>query len=49
MSYYEKAKTLFRMIEEGKLLDALDKYYHKDVLIIADDIKASSTALLIVE
>ena len=25
------------MIEEGKLLDALDKYYHSDVKIIADD------------
>jgi len=37
MSYYKKAKALFRMIEEGKLLDALDKYYHEDILIIADD------------
>ncbi len=37
MSYYDKAKDLFKMIEEGKLLDALDKYYHNNVLIIADD------------
>lgn len=37
MSYYKKAKELFRMIEEGKLLDALDKYYHESVIIIADD------------
>jgi len=37
MTYYEKAKALFRMIEEGKLLDALDKYYHEQVMIIADD------------
>ena len=25
------------MIEEGKLLDALDEYYHENVIIIADD------------
>lgn len=37
MTYYQRAKELFKMIEEGKLLDALDKYYHDDVLIIADD------------
>jgi len=37
MSYYQKAKELFKMIEQGKILDALDKCYHKDVVIIADD------------
>ena len=37
MSYYQKAQTLFKMIEEGKLLEALDKFYHKNVVIIADD------------
>lgn len=37
MTYYEKAQDLFKMVEEGKLLDVLDKYYHKDVKIIADD------------
>ncbi len=37
MTYYQKAKELFKMIEEGKLLEALDKYYHEDVIIIADD------------
>ena len=37
MRYFQKAKDLFKMIEEGKLLDALDKYYHKDVVIISDD------------
>jgi len=37
MTYYQKSKDLFRMIEEGKLLDALDKYYHEDVVIISDD------------
>ena len=25
------------MVEEGKLIDILDKYYHDDVKIIADD------------
>ena len=37
MKYYQKAKELFKMIEEGKLLEALDKYYHENVVIIADD------------
>lgn len=37
MTYYQKAKDLFRMIEEGKLLEALDIYYHEDVTIITDD------------
>lgn len=37
MTYYQRAKELFKMIEEGKLLEALDKFYHKDVLIIAND------------
>ena len=37
MTYYQRARDLFKMIEEGKLLDALDKFYHEDVIIIADD------------
>ena len=37
MTYYEKAKKLFKMIEEGKLLDVLDKYYHTNVEIVSDD------------
>jgi len=37
MTYYQRAKELFKMIEEGKLLEALDNYYHEDVDIIADD------------
>ena len=37
MTYYQKAKEIFAMIEEGKLIEAIDKYYHKDVKIIADD------------
>ncbi|MBI9053179.1 MAG: nuclear transport factor 2 family protein [Bacteroidales bacterium] len=37
MTYYQKSKDLFKMIEEGKLLDALDLYYHQNVVIISDD------------
>lgn len=39
MTYYQKAEDLFRMVEEGKILEVLDKYYHKDVIIITDDKK----------
>ncbi len=37
MTYYQRAKTLFKMIEEGKLLEALDKYYSEKVIIITDE------------
>jgi hypothetical protein len=37
MTYYQRSKELFKMIEEGKLLDALDKYYHTNVEIVSDD------------
>jgi len=37
MTYNQRAKDLFKMIEEGKLLEALDKYYDDNVTIIADD------------
>ncbi|MDA3953332.1 MAG: hypothetical protein PF485_06775 [Bacteroidales bacterium] len=39
MTYYEKVQDLFKMVEEGKILEVLDKYYHKDVIIITDDNK----------
>jgi len=40
MSYFNKAKELFRMIENGKMLDAFDLFYHPDVVVIqADGIK----------
>ena len=42
MTYYQKAKQLFRMIEEGKLIDALDQYYHENVKIIANNGKTRS-------
>jgi hypothetical protein len=31
MNYYDKAKDIYDMLAQGKLLDAFDKYYHKDV------------------
>ena len=37
MTYYQRAKDLFKMIEEGKLLEALDNYYHVNVIIINDE------------
>ena len=37
MTYYQRARDLFKMIEEGKLIESLDIYYHDDVSIITDD------------
>lgn len=37
MTYYKKAQDLFKMVEEGKLLEVLDKYYHEDIKVISDD------------
>ncbi|MEM7104409.1 MAG: nuclear transport factor 2 family protein [Bacteroidota bacterium] len=34
MSYLEKAKDLYRMIGEGNMLDAFEKYYHEDVVMV---------------
>jgi ketosteroid isomerase-like protein len=34
MSYYDKAKDMYDMMSNGKLLDAFDKYYHKDVVMM---------------
>lgn len=34
MSYLEKAQDLYEMITEGKMLEAFDKYYHEDVVMI---------------
>jgi ketosteroid isomerase-like protein len=34
MSYYAKAKDLYTMMEQGKLLDAFEKYYSKDVVMV---------------
>jgi hypothetical protein len=37
MSYLLKATELFQMIENGKMLEALDKFYHPDLHIIRAD------------
>lgn len=34
MSYYDKAKNVYDMLAQGKMLDAFDKYYHKDIVMI---------------
>jgi ketosteroid isomerase-like protein len=34
MSYYDKAKDIYDMLAKGKLLDAFEKYYHKDVVMV---------------
>ena len=34
MSYYDKAKDIYDMLAHRKMLDAFDKYYHKDVVVV---------------
>ena len=34
MSYYDKAKDIYDMMAQGKMLDAFNKYYHKDVVMV---------------
>ena len=34
MSYFDKAKDIYDMSSQGKLLDAFEKYYHDDVVMI---------------
>jgi len=33
MTYLEKAKDIYRMVSEGKLLEAFDKYYAENVIM----------------
>jgi hypothetical protein len=33
MSYQENARNIYKMLAEGKLLDAFEKYYHPDVVM----------------
>ncbi len=33
MSYLEKAEDIYNQLQQGKLLDAFDKYYHEDVVM----------------
>lgn len=37
MTYQQRSKDLFAMIEKGKLIDALEKYYHENVIITSDE------------
>jgi ketosteroid isomerase-like protein len=34
MNYNEKAKDIYDMLAQGKMLEAFDKYYHKDVVMV---------------
>ncbi len=34
MSYFEKAQDLQNMVLSGQLLDAFEKYYHEDVVML---------------
>jgi ketosteroid isomerase-like protein len=34
MSYYDKARNIYEMMGQGKMLEAFEKYYHKDVVMI---------------
>lgn len=33
MSYLEKAKDIYKLMGEGKMIDAFDKYYHENVVM----------------
>ena len=34
MSYYDKAKDIYDMSAQGKMLEAFEKYYHNDVVMV---------------
>ena len=34
MNYYDKAKNIYDMLAQGKMLEAFEKYYHKDVVMV---------------
>ncbi len=40
MSYYDKAKNIYDMMAQGKMLEAFEKYYHTDVLMVEADGKS---------
>lgn len=40
MSYLEKAKDIYNLLSQGKVLEAFDKYYHDDVVMIEVDGKS---------
>ena len=34
MNYYQKAKDIYEMLGQGKMIDAFEKYYHQDVVMV---------------
>jgi len=34
MSYYDKARDIYDMTSQGKLMEAFEKYYHNDVVMV---------------
>lgn len=34
MSYYDKAKNMYEMLAQGKMLDAFEKYYHTNIVMV---------------
>jgi len=34
MSYYQKAKDIYDMLGQGKMIEAFEKFYHQDVVMI---------------
>jgi ketosteroid isomerase-like protein len=34
MSYIGKAKDIYEMLGQGKMIDAFEKYYHQDVVMV---------------
>jgi len=34
MNYYDKAKDIYDMSAQGKMLEAFEKYYHHDVVMV---------------
>ena len=39
MSYYDKAKDMYNMVAQGKMLDAFEKYYHKDIVMVEPQVR----------
>ena len=34
MSYYDKAKDIYEMSAQGKMMEAFEKYYHNDIVMV---------------
>jgi len=34
MNYYQKAKDIYDMLGQGKMLEAFEKYYHQNVVMV---------------